>query len=484
VTGDRVIRFATAAVVCAVAAFAAVVSYSHIYGLGRAYGQDGTAARLLPLSVDGLILAASLVLLHEARNGRDVPRLARFMLWLGIAATIGANIAYGARYGLLGALISAWPAVAFIGSVEIAMQQVRRARVPRAVTSGPAVPEVPGDVGQAVRAAYAASVAAGQPLSQRAMAERFGLSRRKVSQLITTIAVDSNGHRVPAIGGAELGGQLAEAGRQHRRVLGTELPGHPNLAQLTMGVLQRHAGLARATQPMQRHHPWPLILAARQPGIQCRQQFLPARQERRPRCQPQHRARRPATGGPAGGRPVQLGQLGLHSGAQPLDQTLPVAELRRADLAGDLLPERRHQRQLLRIGQVGKAHVRDAGAQQRDSRDTRLAGPPELQVGDRQALRIVRCGPEPVPVPQDQHIQVAGVHIVQATVAHRVAIGLVTMDRLVPCRDKPVHDDPPFPLQVGDRGRHIDLGHHHPPRALLTPALQGPVPRPLARPVT
>ena len=145
------IRFATAAVVCAVAAVAAVVSYSHIYGLGRAHGQDGTAAGLLPLTVDGLILAASLVLLHEARNGRDAPRLARLMLWLGIAATIGANIAHGAGYGLVGALISAWPAVAFIGSVEIAMQQVRRARVARAAIIGPAVPEVPGDVEQAVR---------------------------------------------------------------------------------------------------------------------------------------------------------------------------------------------------------------------------------------------------------------------------------------------------------------------------------------------
>jgi hypothetical protein len=98
------------------------------------------------------------------------------MLWLGIAATIGANIAYGAGYGLLGALISAWPAVAFIGAVEIAVQQVRRARVPRAASIGPTVPRVPGDVEQAVRAAYAASVAAGQPLSQRAMAGRFGLS--------------------------------------------------------------------------------------------------------------------------------------------------------------------------------------------------------------------------------------------------------------------------------------------------------------------
>ncbi len=193
-TGDRVIRLATAAVVCAVAAFAAVVSYSHIYGLGRTHGQDGTAARQLPLSVDGLILAASLVLLHEARNGRDAPGLARFMLWLGIAATIGANIAYGAGYGLLGALISAWPAVAFIGTVEIAAQLVRRARGPRTVTSGPEVPQVPGDVEQAVRVAYAASVAAGSPLSQRAMAERFGLSRRRVGRLVTEVTVESNGH--------------------------------------------------------------------------------------------------------------------------------------------------------------------------------------------------------------------------------------------------------------------------------------------------
>jgi hypothetical protein len=116
VTADRLIRAATAAVVVAVAAFAAVVSYSHIYDLGRAHGQDGTAARLLPLSVDGLILAASLVLLHEARNGRAAPRLARVMLWLGVAATLGANAAYGAPFGPAGVLVSTWPAVAFVGA--------------------------------------------------------------------------------------------------------------------------------------------------------------------------------------------------------------------------------------------------------------------------------------------------------------------------------------------------------------------------------
>jgi hypothetical protein len=91
--------------------------------------------------VDGLILAASLVLLHEAHNGRDAPGLARVMLWLGIGATIGA---YGAGYGLLGALISAWPAVAFIGAVELMMQLVCRAHGSKPTTRAPAVA---GDVG-------------------------------------------------------------------------------------------------------------------------------------------------------------------------------------------------------------------------------------------------------------------------------------------------------------------------------------------------
>jgi DNA-binding transcriptional regulator LsrR (DeoR family) len=49
-------------------------------------------------------------------------------------------------------------------------------------------------VEQAVRAAYAASVAAGQPLSQRAMAGRFGLSRRKVSQIVAQVTASGNGH--------------------------------------------------------------------------------------------------------------------------------------------------------------------------------------------------------------------------------------------------------------------------------------------------
>jgi len=58
----------------------------------------------------------------------------------------------------------------------------------------PAVPGVPADVEQAARAAYVASVASGVPLSQRAIADRFGLSRRKAAQLVTAATVQGNGH--------------------------------------------------------------------------------------------------------------------------------------------------------------------------------------------------------------------------------------------------------------------------------------------------
>ena len=126
--GDTAIRVLAAIVVLAVAAFAAVVSYSHIFELGSHHGQDGTAARLLPLSVDGLIAAASLVMLHAARRELRVPWLARAMLALGVGATVAANVGYGLPFGWLSAVVSAWPAVAFVGSVEMAVRFVRDAR--------------------------------------------------------------------------------------------------------------------------------------------------------------------------------------------------------------------------------------------------------------------------------------------------------------------------------------------------------------------
>jgi hypothetical protein len=59
------------------------------------------------------------------------------MLWLGATATATVDIAYAARYGLVGAVISAWPTMAFPGTVEMATQVVRRSRTRRATATDP-----------------------------------------------------------------------------------------------------------------------------------------------------------------------------------------------------------------------------------------------------------------------------------------------------------------------------------------------------------
>src|SRR6185437_16065140 len=48
-----------------------------------------------PFTVDGLILAASMLILDASRRHHPVPPLARWCLGAGITATIGANLAHG-----------------------------------------------------------------------------------------------------------------------------------------------------------------------------------------------------------------------------------------------------------------------------------------------------------------------------------------------------------------------------------------------------
>jgi hypothetical protein len=90
---DRVIRWSTAGAVISVPAVAAVASYEHAYDLVRAHGEAGWTARLIPLTVDGLIYASSMVMLDSARRKLPVPALARWLLGLGIVATLAANVA-------------------------------------------------------------------------------------------------------------------------------------------------------------------------------------------------------------------------------------------------------------------------------------------------------------------------------------------------------------------------------------------------------
>jgi hypothetical protein len=124
---DRAIRVSTAVAVLAVAGVAAYVSYWHAYAVVCAHGESGITARLEPATIDGLVYASSMVNLYAARHRLPVPSLARWLLALGIIATLAANMAQGWSHGPVGAVIAAWPAVSLVGSYELLVWIIRTA---------------------------------------------------------------------------------------------------------------------------------------------------------------------------------------------------------------------------------------------------------------------------------------------------------------------------------------------------------------------
>jgi uncharacterized protein DUF2637 len=177
---ERLIRITTVLAVAAVAAVAAIISYRHAYELVSSHGETGLTARLVPFTVDGLIAAASMLILDANRRGRPVPALARWCLGAGIAATIGANVAHGLGHGPVGALVSAWPALALAGSFELLMTLIRSAHQDGA-RHDPAARQLAltaATLDHTVQAWHAAG------RSQRAIARELSINRRKVKQII------------------------------------------------------------------------------------------------------------------------------------------------------------------------------------------------------------------------------------------------------------------------------------------------------------
>ena len=232
---DRAIRLSTAAAVLTVAAIAAYVSYWHAYAVVQAHGESGITARLEPATIDGPVYASSMVILYAARHRVPVPALARWLLGLGIAATLTANMAQGRCHGPVGAVVAAWPAASLVGSYELLVWLIRTSgaleRGPsaghpcentarRAAGHSPSAAAVDSDqhtqsdrdlpgqswrptdqhAGQPITpasaqhrggvreaetdnhaavAAYRLSVKAGNPLSERKLAQMFGRTSRR-----------------------------------------------------------------------------------------------------------------------------------------------------------------------------------------------------------------------------------------------------------------------------------------------------------------
>jgi len=199
---ERAIRWSTIAAVSAVAIVAGWVSYDHALAVVRAHGESGSVAWLYPGTIDGLIYSASMVLLDAARRQRQAPPLARWMLGAGIVATLAANIAAGLHFGPVGAIVAAWPALALVGSYELLMVVIRGSAA--AISEAPAdaaadmvLAQVAQDAETAAQVALSATIAAGNPLSGRQLADRFGLNRAQVARVQDKVRAAANGHARP-----------------------------------------------------------------------------------------------------------------------------------------------------------------------------------------------------------------------------------------------------------------------------------------------
>lgn len=77
-------------------------------------GQLLSTGRLEPATIDGLVYCSSMVVLYAARHQLRVPGLARWLLGLGIVATLATNLAHGWPQGPIGATVAA----SLVGSYE------------------------------------------------------------------------------------------------------------------------------------------------------------------------------------------------------------------------------------------------------------------------------------------------------------------------------------------------------------------------------
>ncbi len=108
-------------------------------------------------------------------------------------ATVCANLTPGLGHGAIGALISAWPALALAGSFELLMLLIRTGHQTskQRITDAAEMPREPETAqGSSIAPSLAQTVAAWHEAgkSQRAIARELSIDRRKVKQIIDQAA--------------------------------------------------------------------------------------------------------------------------------------------------------------------------------------------------------------------------------------------------------------------------------------------------------
>lgn len=137
-TSTVLIRWATVVAVFMVAAIAAVVSYSHMAELALSVGEQWRSY-LIPLTIDGLVVSASMALLTQKHAKQPTSPLAWGALGVGVLASLTANV-LDARWEVAAVLLAGWAPMAFAVCFELLLQQRKASELPTPV---PTVTEAP-----------------------------------------------------------------------------------------------------------------------------------------------------------------------------------------------------------------------------------------------------------------------------------------------------------------------------------------------------
>lgn len=157
------VKFGSAGVVGAIAAYQ---SYLHMRELIIASHQDKFMAEwLLPLSVDGMALTATVNIIDAKRKGRKPTLTTWLSLGVGVVASLAANVMSAWNDGGVARVVAGWPAVAVMLVIEMLARKGRK-------TDGPVDTSVLSD--DEINDAQLAEVA--KPRKGRPVAETMAMA--------------------------------------------------------------------------------------------------------------------------------------------------------------------------------------------------------------------------------------------------------------------------------------------------------------------
>jgi hypothetical protein len=166
---SRYTRIGASGIVAGIAGYA---SYWHQVTVAQMAGERADLAHIMPGSVDGLLVVASIAMVDARREGRKPSWQTKLAFGAGIAASVGANI-MAAHPTWLSRAVAAWPAVALLLVVESLSsrgKKLKDAESPAPLESPklPAAPVSP-PVGMSAAVPAPAAPAAPKPRSKRSL---------------------------------------------------------------------------------------------------------------------------------------------------------------------------------------------------------------------------------------------------------------------------------------------------------------------------